>query len=80
MQATLEVYEIGTGTLKFSVPLNFSASADSVQWSSDGKYISVGSTKMQGLKVLMTDTESQENMWTLIDQLKHEPDFWNNSK
>ena len=78
MQATLEIYEIGTGTLKFSIPLNFSASADSVQWSSDGKYLAVGSTSMQGLKVLMTDKDSQENMWTLIDQLKHEPDFWNN--
>lgn len=76
MQASLEIYEIGTGTLKFSIPLNFSATADSVQWSPDGKYLTVGSTHQQGLKVLMADKESQENIWTIIDQLKHEKNFW----
>jgi uncharacterized protein YjiK len=58
MQATLEIYEIGTGNLKFSIPLNFAANAGTVSWSSDGKYVTVGSNNQSAFKVFMADKES----------------------
>lgn len=64
-QAILEIIEIGTAKLKYGIPLNFSSR--SVAWSPDGKYVSVGGTKEEALKVFQADKESQENIWTVID-------------
>ena len=75
MQAILEVYELGTGKLKHAIPL--SSSASSLAWSPDGKYLSVSLAGGSELKTFHADRDSQENIWTLIDQLKRNTDVWN---
>ena len=70
----MDVYEIGTGKLTFSLPLNLSASGHA--WSPDGRYLTVTSQFNSAFKIFQTDTKSQENIWTLIDELKRDPKFW----
>lgn len=75
MQAILEVYELGTAKLKHAIPLQ--GSATSLAWSPDGKYLSVGFSTSMELKTFQADRDSQENIWTLVDQLKRNSEVWN---
>jgi len=70
----VDIFEIGTGKLTFSVPLNFTVS--SLSWSPDGKYLSVIGGRDRTFKVFQVDKQSQENIWTIIDQMKRSKEFW----
>ena len=45
-------------------------------WSTDGRYLSVGSSQNKQLRLLQLDKTSQENILTLKDSLKRDPNFW----
>lgn len=50
--------------------------ASDMQWSPDGKYLSVSSRENRQFRVFQVDKVSQENIWTLIDYMHHNKNFW----
>jgi len=74
-QSIISIFELGTGAKKFS--LAHSSNLSCFSWSLDGKYLYSGSTENKQMRVFQVDRESQENMWTVIDATKSDPNFWN---
>jgi Tol biopolymer transport system component len=62
--------------LKFDLPIDFVAS--DMNWSPDGKYFCTTSSHDKQFRVFQVDKASQENIWTVIDLMKHNPNFWKN--
>jgi hypothetical protein len=56
LQNKVEIYELGTGLLKFDLPIEFVAS--DMNWSPDGKYFCAASYENRQLRVFQVDKAS----------------------
>ena len=60
--------------MTFSLNQDFLVSQ--AKWSTNGNYLAVTSCRNKQLRVYQVDQMTQENVWTLKDQLKQNPQFW----
>jgi WD40 repeat protein len=64
-QTKVEIYEIGTGIMTFSLNQDFLITQ--AKWSTNGNYLAVTSCNNKQLRVFQVDQMTQENVWTLKD-------------
>ena len=60
--------------MTFSLNQDFLVSQ--AKWSTNGNYLAVTSFSNKQLRVFQVDQMTQENVWTLKDQLRQNPQFW----
>lgn len=72
------IFEIGTGKMRHQLALDFVVSPGCCKWSPDGRNLATGSSVDRQSKIFAVDQNSTECIWSVIDAMRFDSDFWKN--